>query len=146
MKNIKRSILAIALLSVSSFPTLSMKSEDDENLSSQTTPLNNKVESNILVEESNSSNNNISEVIPNVLVMAVDPLDQPTQHPGGLFKQDQISKHWMVQCQAVGCGSWLNSTRTPYEPSEKIMKPTDPQMTRFHMLTCKGKSHYTTED
>ena len=112
MINVKKSILAIALLSVSNFAALSMEEDKKKHVLPKT---------------------------PHVPVVAIS-LDPPARHPGGLYKQDQKSGHWMVQCQASGCGSWLKSTQTPFEPPEKIMLPTDPQMTRFHMLTCKGKS------
>lgn len=78
-----------------------------------------------------------SGVAPRTPVVEI-PENSPTRHPGGLFKQDPKTHHWMVQCQA--CKAWLNSTRTPNEPNEKVMKSTEPAMARFHILTCKKES------
>jgi hypothetical protein len=66
---------------------------------------------------------------------AMEEDDQP--HPGGVFKKDPNSQKWAVQCQ--GCGTWLISTTTIYEPANKIVDITNPSLQRFHIKTCKWK-------
>lgn len=91
----------------------------------------------VIAMEEDNAKDTPSGVAPRTPVVEV-PDNLPTQHPGGLFKQDLTTQHWMVQCQA--CKAWLNSTRTSKEPNEKVMKSTDPAMARFHILTCKEES------